>query len=346
MRSGFSANLDLLRAIAVLLVLAQHLLVRLYIDHVWWIPSNCLGWFGVLLFFVHTTLVLMESLHRQQEGIFGPFYLRRFFRIYPLSIFAVAVVCLLHLDSNINGIRGLSYGPRPGVVTIVSNFLLVQNLVGAKSILNVLWSLPFEVQMYVFLPVIFLLARKRSPWPLLGLWAISLPFAVLISRPGGLWVNFISLLGYVPNFLPGAIAFALLARARPKFPNWTWPIFILGLVFAFTIFPNNAAGWILCLVLGLAAPYFAEVRSARVNWVSNRIATYSYGIYISHQFCIWFCLGVLSGYSAWVKVPLLICLLVAVPVMLYHAIERPMILLGKRLANGLSRGKMAQSAAA
>src|SRR5215475_12688960 len=98
MRFGFSANLDLLRAIAVLLVLTQHLMVRLYIDHVWWIPSNCLGWFGVLLFFVHTTLVLMESLERQQEGIFGPFYLRRFFRIYPLSIFAVAVVCWFHLD--------------------------------------------------------------------------------------------------------------------------------------------------------------------------------------------------------------------------------------------------------
>ena len=56
-----SANLDLLRALAVLMVLAQHLLRRAELLSVGPIPVETIGHFGVLLFFVHTSLVLMYS---------------------------------------------------------------------------------------------------------------------------------------------------------------------------------------------------------------------------------------------------------------------------------------------
>lgn len=100
MRPGLSANLDLLRAIAVLLVLVQHLCKRMYVDRIGWIATSSLGHFGVLLFFVHTSLVLMYSMDR--SGLTGPsllknFYIRRIFRIYPLSILTVLVAFLLHL---------------------------------------------------------------------------------------------------------------------------------------------------------------------------------------------------------------------------------------------------------
>src|SRR5437667_4195908 len=99
-RPRLSANLDVLRAIAVLLVLAQHLCKRMYVDRIGWIPTSSLGHFGVLLFFVHTSLVLMYSMDR--SGPTGPsllknFYIRRIFRIYPLSILTVLVAFLLHL---------------------------------------------------------------------------------------------------------------------------------------------------------------------------------------------------------------------------------------------------------
>jgi peptidoglycan/LPS O-acetylase OafA/YrhL len=156
---GLSANLDLLRAIAVMLVFAQHLAKRLYVDQFVWMPTSSWGLFGVLLFFVHTCLVLMYSMERSSlTGWPLPtnFAIRRVFRIYPLSILAVVTALALHLDSDINGIHGLARGHFPGVVSAASNLLLVQNLTYTKSLVNVLWSLPFELQMYALLPFLFM----------------------------------------------------------------------------------------------------------------------------------------------------------------------------------------------
>ena len=117
MPKGVSANLDFLRAVAVLLVLAQHLGRRLYEDPSNGIATSHLGLFGVLIFFVHTSLVLMYSMERgglHGRGLLKDFYIRRIFRIYPLSILAIIAALGLHLDSNINGIAGLSAGSAPG----------------------------------------------------------------------------------------------------------------------------------------------------------------------------------------------------------------------------------------
>ena len=115
---SLSANLDVLRAIAVVLVFAQHLAKRNYVETFAWMPTASWGLFGVLLFFVHTCLVLMYSMERSHLTgwpLLKNFITRRVFRIYPLSILAVLTALALHLDSDINGIRGLSHGPFPGI---------------------------------------------------------------------------------------------------------------------------------------------------------------------------------------------------------------------------------------
>jgi peptidoglycan/LPS O-acetylase OafA/YrhL len=153
---GASANLDLLRAIAVLLVLLNHLTRHYHYDH-----FDGVGIFGVLLFFVHTSLVLMYSMQRSHLtglALVRDFYIRRFFRIYPLSILAVLTAVALHLHAD--G-RGLTTGQHPGPIELVSNLLLIQNLTNSNSIVGPLWSLPLEIQMYLFLPFIFLW-KKRS----------------------------------------------------------------------------------------------------------------------------------------------------------------------------------------
>jgi peptidoglycan/LPS O-acetylase OafA/YrhL len=333
MLKGSSSNLDFLRAFAVLIVLTQHLCRRLHVEHIAWAPTTSLGLFGVLLFFVHTSLVLMYSMER--GGLHGvpllrDFYIRRIFRIYPLSILAIAAALALHLESDINGISGLSYGHLPGKMSILSQVLLVQNLVRAKSIVNVLWSLPFEAQMYLFLPFLFAwVRRKRVFWPLLALWILSL--LASWAQPRVAVLGRFSLRTYVPCFLPGVIAFVI-----PRIPilsSHLWPVFVFGLVVAFTFHPVMSMGSALCLVLGLLIPFFREIQTKSIRTVSNRIATYSYGIYISHQFCIWFALGFLAARPIWLRIGVLSTSLVVLPIILYHGIEKPMIQAGIRLAS-------------
>jgi peptidoglycan/LPS O-acetylase OafA/YrhL len=333
---GFSANLDLLRSIAVLLVLAQHLCRRMNIDWVGWMPTSSWGLFGVLLFFVHTSLVLMYSLERSQLTawpLLKKFAVRRLFRIYPLSIIAVVAALALRLDSDLNGIPGLSHGMLPGKVTIVSNLLLIQNLTYAKSIVNVLWSLPFELQMYAVLPFLFLWIRgRRMIWPLLGLWTASAIAGA--AQPHIHALGRLSILVFMPNFIPGVIAFS--RPHEPRIHSALWPIFILALLAAFTANRSSLMGWVLCLILGLLIPSFSEISTHWLRTISHRIATYSYGIYVSHQFCIWIAFGLLASYSLWLRIPLLVASLVLLPVLLYYAVEKPMIEAGIRIASRLT----------
>src|ERR1700731_1604448 len=87
-------NLDLVRSIAVISVVVEHTLLSLGILKLGPFPIPYLGVMGVMVFFVHTTLVLMWSLERKPKTL--DFYIRRAFRIYPLALLAIAAVMIFH----------------------------------------------------------------------------------------------------------------------------------------------------------------------------------------------------------------------------------------------------------
>ena len=126
--SDKSSNLDFLRAIAVLLVYVGHTLQVLHFQTL--IGSTIfynLQQMGVLIFFVHTSLVLMLSIDRQPRmvSVFSFFYIRRAFRIYPLAIVVIGTMIL----GSIPSFPGAQWS-RPPLLTIISNVALVQNLLG------------------------------------------------------------------------------------------------------------------------------------------------------------------------------------------------------------------------
>lgn len=316
---GASANLDLLRSIAVLLVLFNHLTRHYHYDH-----FDGVGLFGVLLFFVHTSLVLMYSMQRSHLAGFAlarDFYIRRFFRIYPLSILAVLAAVALHLHAD--G-RGLAIGARPGPLELVSNLLLIQNLTYSSSIIGPLWSLPLEVQMYVFLPFLFLW-RKRSLGVLLLLWVVCGALGHFPQTiPALAWFT---LLLYVPNFLPGIMAFTL--PEKRFVPSWLWPVFIMLLTALVFWIPTRRVSAVACLLLGLGIPFFKEIAFRPLKFLANRIATYSYGIYLGHSFFIWYAL---TEHHSWI---LFWVMWLVIPAALYHIFERPALDVGKRVAERL-----------
>ena len=91
-RLEFAANLDILRSVAVSLVLLDHVLETMSAEHpaLQFHPYDwCAGRLGVLMFFVHTSLVLNFSMARLRAGgldLLRSFLVRRAFRLYPLSI--------------------------------------------------------------------------------------------------------------------------------------------------------------------------------------------------------------------------------------------------------------------
>jgi peptidoglycan/LPS O-acetylase OafA/YrhL len=154
----------------------------------------------------------------------------------------------------------------------------------------------------------------------------------------------LSVLIFAPNFVAGVVAFTL--PRVPRIKSFLWPVFIFGLILAFTLRPTRTTGWAACLVLGTLIPSFGELTTSWLRIVSKRIATYSYGIYLSHQFSIWIALGLLGSQSPWLRIPILIGLLVLLPIPLYHWVEKPMIQIGNKLATDSTREQSMSAGAA
>src|SRR2546423_15543731 len=105
--------------------------------------------------------------------------LRRGFRLYPLSILIVLAVYFLKIPAA-DFRAGVLLPVHVDTVGLLANVLLVQNLTYAPYIVAQLWSLPFEIQMYLLLPTLFLFAiRKLSVRPLILLWVAAVAFALV-----------------------------------------------------------------------------------------------------------------------------------------------------------------------
>jgi peptidoglycan/LPS O-acetylase OafA/YrhL len=344
-------NLDFLRSFAVLLVFFGHLSFFHKFLAIGPLNLILMGTLGVMFFFVHTALVLMLSLERQQKEqgdnrLFMSFMIRRCFRIYPLSIAVVLLILAFHLP-----LAALTYwhfqGMKPDGGDIFSNLFLVQNFSGRTSILGPMWSLPFEMDMYVFLPWLYLLLRpNRSVRRIALVWIIAVASNLFYMR----YTNNLSFLGFVPCFLAGVLAYQLQrSNYRLRLSAFLWPLVVATLAAFFLVDglgEHWAKKWATCLLLGLAVPFFSRISAPWLAVPSHFIAKYSYGIYLTHFFCIWFAFERLGNFSALVKIPVFIALAVGLPVLFYHLLEEPLIRVGKRVAKTYARATRPSAGAA
>jgi peptidoglycan/LPS O-acetylase OafA/YrhL len=221
-----------------------------------------IGHFGVLVFFVHTSLVLLFSLERQESrapgaSLFTPFIIRRIFRIYPLSILVVVLLELFRIpvghlrDSQFFFVNLHASG-------ILSNIFLLQDLTHTESAIAPLWSLPYEMRMYLLLPFVYLIAKKwRSPLPLAFLW-----IAAVLAGWGS---HFVEKLGF-PDWLifalwsmAGALAYKASSLPRLHLPAALWPIALALITLFYLRHDTIARSWWSCLALGLLLPQSREI---------------------------------------------------------------------------------------
>ncbi|MES2392527.1 MAG: acyltransferase [Acidobacteriota bacterium] len=318
-------NLDLLRAIAILLVVFDHLCWALHIFTIKSWQTGWMGLFGVYLFFVHTCLVLMWSLQRKPHTL--DFYIRRAFRIYPLAMAAVIAVVVTHLPVA-QGETSMFNPFQANFAAVFSNLFLIQNIMhGGGVAVGPMWSLPLEVDMYILLPVLYFFVRKNfSLWPLLLLWGLACGLGKFYLYQGNAFPT------VIPCFLPGIMAYVQFARIKPRLPAWTFSLFLFALFAFFMQCHMVAASWPVCLALGLCLPYFRQIKLPSLKRIALEIARYSYSVYLTHVFALAIAFYVFHDLSPKLQVPLMLGLTAIFSVASYHLIEKPMINYGAKLA--------------
>lgn len=304
-------------------------------------------------------MMSMERLGLSGRNLWAAFVVRRVFRIYPLSILCVIAVVSLRVPST----SWTGYGYEwVGWPNFLSNIFLTQNLTQSYSVNCVLWSLPFEIQMYVILPLLFTWTlRFPSLRAMCAVWfmAVAIAASEYVARSGRCNTDFL-LARYFPCFLAGVFAWYFMKIRNPRFSGSAWVLFLIALVLvyrsvnAMRVYGPGVLGalhgmvrndhriwwpayldlvndWLFCVAAGLAIPLFLEIRNRWLKSVSKQVARYSYGIYVSHVPILWLCFIRFRVGSAVVNALLAIILTAVISVLVYRYIEDPAIRIGKLL---------------
>jgi peptidoglycan/LPS O-acetylase OafA/YrhL len=140
-----------LRGIAALCVVFDHLTysvfqpVRDSVYH-WFDP----GQYGVFVFFLVSGYIVPASL--ECRGSVRGFWVSRVFRLYPLYLFALSAMIVLWAS----GIGSLSGMESDAVTSSFADVFMLQSVLWAPTVPNVVWSLAYEMVFYLMLTALFL----------------------------------------------------------------------------------------------------------------------------------------------------------------------------------------------
>jgi peptidoglycan/LPS O-acetylase OafA/YrhL len=177
-------NIQGLRAIAALMVLASHLFwdivpMRTHWAKVWFVS---VGPSGVDIFFVISGFIIYHVTRRSaaqvavvgRMGVFREFALKRFIRIYPLYwiVFAAAAVMMIWLPP------ASSFVKKPQIELL----LLVNSIPNFR--VQAAWTLTFEVYFYAVTALSMLLFPKRIHTGLIAWFAVVGTVSVLATLLG------------------------------------------------------------------------------------------------------------------------------------------------------------------
>lgn len=311
-------GIDLLRGLSILLVILNHIGLRIPLAHTAlgaYLPHSLLqslnyeGYEAVFVFFVISGFLITSHSLRRWNSLtridFKAFYARRFARIVPCLIALVFVLSVLDL-----------FGVQDYVIKH-ANQSLPRAIVAALGLhLNwyeghtgylpggwdVLWSLSIEEVFYIGFPIVcFLIRREWILAPLLILFALTLPATHASLADNEIWQE----KAYLPGM--GAIAMGVLGAliaARFMAPRrWiTTTLCIVGaiglgavLLAGDILWPVLHDGYLLlltfsvmCLAVGL---HWREAMGRRrplpgFGWLRS-FGRLSYEIYLTHMFVVY-----------------------------------------------------------
>jgi peptidoglycan/LPS O-acetylase OafA/YrhL len=300
------AELDGIRGIAILLVLASHFGVPACPPGIVW-DTLGFGWVGVDLFFVLSgfliTGILLDS--KGRPNYFQRFYLRRVFRILPIYyLFVISFFHVIPLIAHATGrLDTFLYG-RGDEGWYWMYLFNWRDAVQQNGHLRHLWSLAIEEQFYIVWPVIVYLAPTRILKHFcIGLAVVSPVLRFAAAHEG---ISKFFLYRTTPFRLEGLALGALLALAArdvvlqrriAKLMPWAWlagATVMVGVVMRsgpeYLSPVMTTYGYTGVALLGWALVFWGITRSGteslfarilRTSWLVQ-FGKYSYGLYVWH----------------------------------------------------------------
>jgi len=351
--------LDVLRALAILLVMSWHLPDT--VAPTGFSVFRELGWLGVDIFFVLSGfLIASQVLYQNRQGKpfrIGDFYLKRAFRILPVYILILGIYFL---------IPALRESPDLGAawryLTFTINFGLDYR---TTSAFTQAWSLCVEEHFYMLFPLLFLLLVKaKTAVPAIGLGVAFIACGMVLrfisweiwTDGGQVRAEYFTLL-YYPTYtrLDGLVAGVLLAAARVYYPEAFARYgrsLACGLIAAigigYTVFTALKYGLAMPrLGAILVYPAFAMAIAALICMALSAqtrigpiaapgfgfIALVSYSLYLSHKLTFHGVQMLLPApaLEGWSGVAIYYSASIAVAAILHRLVEAPFIKLRKRL---------------
>jgi len=316
-RAARNRGIDLLRGICILLVIFNHVGIRIPLAKsslAALVPAEFLrdlnynGYEAVFVFFVISGFLITRRAHEHWGDLrqlsIHDFYLRRAARILPCLFALLAVLALLHLAElpRYTITRPEQSLPRAIVAALGLHLNWYEGVTGyLPGSWDVLWSLSIEEVFYLGFPLLCLLCGGTR-WfvAVLAVLALSMPWTHAAAQGNEIWQE----KAYLPGM--GAIAVgilaALLARHVPPPPRRTARLLrLLGaLGLAAIVFAGSGIwqllrdGYLLVLTLSAASLVLGwhwQVRPGQpyrfgaLNWIAS-CGRLSYEIYLTHMFCV------------------------------------------------------------
>jgi peptidoglycan/LPS O-acetylase OafA/YrhL len=309
-------GVDLLRSLAILFVLLNHVNMRLFLAHIPYnrgLPSQLMasliwnGQRGVQIFFVVSGFLITSTTLRRWS-VFSArsvreFYQLRFARIAPLLLLLLALLSVLHaagfhdyvVDEKTGGL---------GRALLAALSLHTNVLEASRGYLpgnwDVLWSLSVEEMFYLFFPLlVWLLGRRKLLVAVLLVFVVLGPFArTLWAHDNEVWQEY-SYLGGMDAIAFGCLT--ALALARVELSKVTLRLIgtlgaaLLALCLGFT---HQTAAWGLKdtgldMTLIALATCLIIAAAAQTRWRSSpllnpllTLGRCSYEIYLTHMFVV------------------------------------------------------------
>jgi peptidoglycan/LPS O-acetylase OafA/YrhL len=300
------SRLDVLRAVAFLMVLAVHFCAV----HQWFLPSKgqfpdypawpvwtyplvpfTWGMYGVSLFFVISGYCIHLSFARNPAAFeWKGFFWRRLLRLYPAYLVSMAIcLALQQFRHHIQDWNGWQ---------IPTHLLFIHNLFGFDlfyGINGVYWSLGVEMQFYVLYPLLLL---GRQKWGLSRCLAVSLLLNVLCLAVLPLFnlawdsAGRSALMTWCDWILGACLAEAHLKK-KALFTHGNLAIFISFIIFVVAVQVNLLVSEMYFFASVLSATVMDRYLLARtpLTWIERGmipVGIVSYSLYLWHLPVIYF----------------------------------------------------------